>query len=69
MFGKSKEHLNEVNEGYFEHMYFAMKYSMGCFKAGLFAAIHAIFPALCKNSASEQIKLLYSKLEGRTDND
>ena len=59
------KHLKETKESYFKHACFAMKFSMNCLKASIFAFIHAIFPDLFPNNASEIVKKLNTRLETR----
>ena len=58
MLSESKKHLASVNESYTQHMGFALKFAMCCFKAGFMAIAHALVPALFKTGASDEIKRL-----------
>ena len=56
MLNKTKKHLQDVNESYFEHMVKAFKIFSQLFSASLMALIHAIFPFLFTTGASKKIK-------------
>jgi len=58
MLSKSKDHLETVDETYIQHMFFALKFSLCCFKAGVMALLHALIPAMFQTGASEEIKRL-----------
>ena len=58
MLKKCKKHLDSVEESYFQHLKFAFRYSMCCFKAGFMALAHALFPCFFERSASEMVKRL-----------
>ena len=59
MIKKSKEHLNSVNESYFEHMNIATNVSLKMLSGGLMALIHGIVPGIFQTDASNKIKELY----------
>ena len=59
MIKKSKEHLNSVNENYFEHMVIALNVGLKMLLGGLMALIHAIIPSVFQTDASNKIKELY----------
>ena len=42
----SKEHLDNVDENYFEHQRVAFNYSYRCLKAAIMAFIHGLVPGL-----------------------
>jgi hypothetical protein len=69
MIKDSKEHLSSVNEGYFKHMFFALRFSFGCLAAAFYAAVHAIFPFAFKTTASKKITELYLGLCERARHD
>ncbi|WP_298677642.1 DUF6356 family protein [uncultured Lentibacter sp.] len=58
-------HPNSVNESYFEHMRFALGFSMWLSVAGLAALVHAFMPALCEKTASRILVKLYGKTQNR----
>jgi len=64
MIKASKQHLNEVNETYFEHQRVAFSYSMNCFKAALMALVHGLVPGIFKTSASDLVKRLAENRKG-----
>lgn len=45
MIKKSKQHLEENNMSYLEHLRFASGHGFGCIKAGILLIIHSIVPA------------------------
>lgn len=55
------DHPAKVDETFFEHMLFAMKFSGLLFAAAGAALIHAFVPALCEKTASGIIKTLYER--------
>jgi hypothetical protein len=59
MIKKSKEHLNSVNESYFEHMNIATNVGLKMLSGGLMAFIHGIVPGIFQTEASNKIKELY----------
>ena len=59
MIKDSKEHLNEVNETYLQHMRIAFKISFTMLVTGLFCLIHGLIPGLFKKTASNQIAKMY----------
>jgi len=46
------EHPHSVNETYFQHMKFASFYGINMLIGSLACFVHAIFPFLCKKTAS-----------------
>ncbi len=52
------EHPATVNETYFKHMGFALRYSWRIFLCSAAALIHAFFPFLFTTYASKKIKYL-----------
>ena len=59
MITKSKEHLNSVNESYFEHMSIATNVGFKMLSGGLMALLHGIVPGIFQTDASNKIKELY----------
>ena len=55
----SKEHLNEVNETYFQHMWIAFKIGFTMLVTGVFCLIHGLIPGLFKKTGSNQIAKMY----------
>lgn len=62
-----KDHPASVGETYFGHMRFAGWFASRLFLAGAAALIHAIVPALFETTASDHIRDLYRRIEGRND--
>jgi len=65
MISKSKQHLDEAGEGYFEHLTFAATIGMMALAAGLACLTHAMIPGLCTRTASRTIGLLNQLLADR----
>ena len=59
------EHPNSVGETYFEHMWFALRFSGLLFAAGLFALVHAFLPFFFEKTAGNVIRRLYARIENR----
>ena len=55
----SKEHLNEVNETYFQNMRIAFKIGFTMLVTGVFCLIHGLIPSLFKKTGSNQIAKMY----------
>ena len=56
---QTKEHLNSVNESYFEHMSIATNVGFKMLSGGLMALIHGIVSGIFQTDASNKIKELY----------
>jgi hypothetical protein len=65
MLKASRDHLDEVQETYFEHLRAASAVSGLLAKAGIACAVHAIVPGLCTRTASRCIAELSSNLNRR----
>ena len=65
MIRRSKQHLNEAGEGYFEHLAFAATIGLMAVAAGLACLIHALVPGLCTRTTSRTIGLLNELLADR----
>ena len=65
MIKKSKIHLDNANENYFQHMGIALKISFQLLSAAFMAFMHAFLPSIFTSSASNKIKKLYSLVENR----
>ena len=59
MIKDSKEHLNEVNETYFQHMRIAFKIGFIMLVTGFFCLTHGLIPSLFKKTGSNQIAKMY----------
>ncbi len=65
MIRKSLGHLHKVEENYFQHMGFALKFSLLMIAGGLGGFIHALIPAIFQTTASATIRTLYKEMEDR----
>jgi len=65
MIRRSKQHLIEAGETYFEHLGFAATVGLMALAAGLACLIHAFVPGLCTRTASRTIGLLNELLADR----
>jgi len=64
MLRKTRLHLLEAGEDYFEHMCFALGVGMMLVAAGLACIIHGIFPSFCTKTASrtvDELKRLFAE--------
>ena len=68
MINKSKKHLSETKETYFQHMKIAIKISFELLLGSLMAIIHSFFPAFFQTDASNKIKKLHNFIEERKKN-
>ena len=59
MIKNSQEHLNEVNETYFQHMRIAFKIGFTMLMTGFCCLIHGLIPVLFKKTGSNQIAKMY----------
>lgn len=59
------EHPESVDESYFEHMAFALKFAGLLTLAAGAALIHAFIPAACEKTASKIIGKLYARTHNR----
>jgi hypothetical protein len=59
------DHPHEVGEGYFEHMLFATRFASLLGLAAGAALVHAVFPFLCKTTASRIIFKLHDRIANR----
>ena len=68
MIKKSKIHLDNANENYFQHMSIALKISFQLLSATFMAFMHAFLPSIFTTSVSNKIKKLYFFVENRNRN-
>jgi hypothetical protein len=59
------QHPQSVDEGYFEHMWFALRFATLLICAAGAALIHAFIPAACEKTASKIIATLYARTHNR----
>ncbi len=59
------EHPATVNETYFEHMCFALRFFRKLFVASGAALIHALIPSLCKTTASRAVREMFAVIDKR----
>ena len=59
-------HPASIGESYFEHQRNALGFSVKLIWTGLAALIHALIPALCVNTARDNIEELHNKLQSRS---
>ena len=69
MISRSREHLRQADEGYWQHFRFATTFGSLAIAAGLAALIHAVVPALCRSTASRTIRHLGQLIEDRSQID
>lgn len=56
------QHLDEVNETYFEHMGNAMSFARHMLAGAIACAIHALAPNLFESSGSSRIAYLHERM-------
>ena len=56
------QHLDEVNETYFEHMRNAMSFAGHMLTGAIACAVHAIAPGLFESTGSDRIKFLHERM-------
>ncbi|WP_254898982.1 DUF6356 family protein [Thalassococcus arenae] len=59
------DHPASVNETYFQHMGFALRFAGLLALAAGAALLHALVPALCERTASTIIRCLHARIEAR----
>ena len=69
MIASSREHLRDAGETYGGHMAFALTVGLMAIGAGLSCLVHAILPALCRQTCSATIRELYRLFEDRGELD
>jgi hypothetical protein len=65
MWQRSRDHLVEAGEGYWQHLRFAMMVGLLAIAAGLACMIHALIPALCQRTCSRTISQLHQLFSSR----
>ena len=65
MLKRIKEHLESVEENYFQHMFCAFGYGIKMILGGLGAIVHAVCPAIFQTTASRVNAELHSQLQAR----
>jgi hypothetical protein len=61
-----KEHLDEVDETYFEHLRAALAIALRLAFASVACILHALIPGICTKSASRRIAAIGNMLEARS---
>ncbi|GGG00630.1 MULTISPECIES: DUF6356 family protein [Cysteiniphilum] len=59
------KHLNDINEGYFQHAKEALYCGVLMIAAGIFCSIHAILPFLFEKTASSILNKLQQRFKKR----
>ena len=59
---RTREHLESVNETYFEHMAHAGGFGFKLIGAGIACLLHGLFPALCCSTGSRAITQLHNTM-------
>ena len=59
------DHPASVDETYFQHLRFAMGFSLRLFGAGCAALIHAFIPCLFEKTASNMIRDMHQRIVTR----
>lgn len=58
-------HPASVGETYLGHWWFALRFALRLFAAGVAALIHAFIPPLFETTASDQIRQIHAELSNR----
>ena len=58
----AQPHLEEIGEGYFEHMGFAFSFSRRMIVAGFFCFLHGLFPNTFRKTGSNCIAILHDEM-------
>lgn len=66
MISRSKDHLQQAGEGYWQHFRFATTFGLLAAAAGIAALLHAFIPALCTSTASRIVRHLGQLADDRT---
>lgn len=59
---RTREHLEAVNETYFEHMAHASGFGFKLLRAGCACLLHGLFPSLCCTTGSRAITELHDAM-------
>lgn len=65
MMGKCKDHLDSVQESYFQHLFFATCFGVRMIGAGAAAILHGLCPAFFQYTGSRTIFALNDALKAR----
>lgn len=66
MIQRTRAHLRDAGEGYWQHFRFATTFGLLAAAAGIAALLHAFLPALCTHTASRIVRHLGQLLEDRS---
>ena len=61
------KHLQETQQGYLEHSFFAFKWGFFLIGTGIVSIVHGIFPGLWKFKASQNVMKVAKMLEKRNN--
>jgi hypothetical protein len=56
------QHLNDVDESYFQHMQHALWFSAALLWASLCCLVHALLPFLCEKRGSQLVARLHDRM-------
>ena len=60
-----RDHPAKVGETYFEHMAFALGFSVRLFRAAFAALLHGLVPAFCETTASAEVLAMNDEIRNR----
>jgi hypothetical protein len=66
MIVRSRAHLRQAGEGYWQHFRFATTFGLLATAAGIAAVVHAVIPAFCTSTASRIVRHLGQLIEDRS---
>lgn len=65
MLKKINEHLDMVGETYWQHLGFALRFSLRMIAGGFGGLVHALIPAFFQTTASTTVRSLHKEMEER----
>lgn len=60
-------HLKEMNEGYFEHMFYALRYGLKMILGGIALIIHSIIPDIFVTTGSRTMRSIIMEVDQRKE--
>lgn len=69
MISRSRKHLRDAGEGYWQHFRFATTFGLLAIAAGIAAIVHAIVPGMSTHTASRIVRHLGQLVEDRSQID
>ncbi len=57
------QHLQKINQTYFQHLQNAFSYAAQCQKASLYFMVHAFYPDMFVDDGSTMVRRLHERLQ------